>query len=115
MQIKYRIILLTILISRVLSAQDTVEDLTNLPVSDNVSPSVIDMPLIKEDTVSAKGASLSSVQTKTRSIDSNQSTLEMMNGVIQKRVKKSETATVIHFDKEVPEVKDLEPAGVTSL
>ena len=116
MQKKYRIILLATLISRTLLAQDTVEDLTNLPVSDDLSPSVIDMPLlIEEDTVSSKGASLSSVQTKSRNIDSNQSTLETINGVIQKKVKKSENTTVIKFDKEVPEVKGLEPAADISL
>jgi len=110
-----KLLLLSILLSSVLFAQNTVEDLENLPVVADLAPSVIDMPIIEDETIASSGASLGVAKHSNNTQENNQSTLETVNGVIQKRVKKSKGSTITKFDEEAPEADGLEPAGVTSL
>ena len=107
--------LVWILISGMIFAQDTVEDLEDQPVVADLAPSVIDMPIIEDETIVSSGDSLDVVKRSNNTQENNQSTLETINGVIQKRVKKSKGSTTTKLDENAPDADGLEPAGVTSL
>ena len=101
------------LVSTVLIAQNTIEDVEAPSIVENMSPSVIDMNVV-EDMVAQK-ASLRSVNLKSISHEKNENDVEMVNGVMKKKIKKSVSSSVTKLDEEAEEVENLEPAGVTSL
>jgi len=112
-----KLLLLSILLSSVLFAQNTVEDLESEPVVEDLAPSVIDMPSIEdemEDEVVSSSEN-SYVMGQTKSKQKNKSNLEIINGVMQKKVKESEDSTVMKIDEEAPEVEGLEPASLINL
>ena len=94
------------LMSALLMAQNTVEDVEAPSVVGNLAPSVIKMPEIKEE----KMISLSKT-----SLDHNESMFEVVNGVIRKKLKKITAPTHIKLDEEAKEVENLEPTSINSL
>jgi len=92
------------MVSAFLVAQNTVEDLNAIPVVPHLSPSVIDMPIVSATTREAQN----SVQ------QDGQVSIEKVNGVMRKKVKRSKTPKITKLDKEARKVKDLEPAGLSN-
>jgi len=113
-------IILSVLLSSLLLKADTVEDLTAEPV-ENLSPSVISMPEVLEETettVALHSSSTSEGKAKSSNVEvqsSDKSSLETVNGKIQRRVAKSSDSSVTKEDEEAPEAENLEPAGVDNL
>jgi len=113
-------IILSVLLSSLLLKADTVEDLTAEPV-ENLSPSVISMPEVLEEsepTVVLHSSSTSDGKAKSSNVEvqnSDEVSLETVNGKMQRKVAKSSASSVTKEDEEAPEVENLEPAGVDNL
>jgi hypothetical protein len=92
------------LVSASLIAQDTVEDREAPSVVDNLPPSVIKMP---EEAIQ-RMISISKIPNKMMK-DHNESTFEMVNGILKKRIKNRDESTHIELEDEAKEVESLEP------
>jgi len=109
-----KIITLTfVLSSTILMAQNTTEDLSATPVVPNLSPSVIEMPVIDERIDTREGVLPDTEESQSIGQQHSHVDLEKVNGVLRKKVKISKTSTITKLDKESRKVKDLEPAGLT--
>ena len=106
-------IILSVLLSSLLLKAETVEDLTAEPV-ENLAESVITMPVIVEDEEEVK-STLKARSSNVEVQSSDKSSLETVNGKIQRRVAKSSASSVTKEDEEAPEAENLEPAGADNL
>jgi len=79
----------------------------------NLSPSVIDMPIVSKRSDVKKGASAATNEVQRTAQKNGQVNVERVNGMIRKKVQRSKTPKITKLDKEAKKVKGLEPAGLT--
>lgn len=105
--------ILTVL-SVLLVAQNTVEDLRATSVVPHLSPSVIDMSIPSGSIEAEKGVSSTTEKAQSIAQQNSQAIVEQVNGIMRTKVKRSKTPKITKLDKEAKKVKGLEPAGLSS-
>ena len=99
----YKVFSIITLVSIFLIAQDTVEDNEAPLVVDNLAPSVIKMPKQTEQKITSL-----SKNANVKMEENNESSFEMVNGILRKKIKNIEEATHIELEDEAKEVENLE-------
>jgi len=99
------IVMTTILMATLLLAQNTVEDEQSPDVVDDLAPPVRMIPNVQEE-----------MQPRAKIfLDDNESMLEVVNGVVRRKIIKSDTEVITEVDKEAEAVENLEPKSIDSL